>query len=102
MAHRMSLPHAVRLFILRTNLMKKAIVQVGYTNFLLDTPKALALLELLAEAELYEEKWRKQEEGGTTYHIYPQDTNEGIRHLKVIPQAFYQMARMAGKPEKAS
>ena len=82
--------------------MKKAIVKIGYTDFVLDTAKALTMLELLADAEIYEEKWHKQEEGGTTYHIYPQDTNEGIRHLKVIPQAFYQMARMAGKPEKAS
>jgi len=82
--------------------MKKAIVQVGYTQFLLDTQKALTLLELLAEAELYEEKWRKKEEGGTTYHVYSQDSNEGIRQLKVIPMAFYYMAKMAGKPEKAS
>jgi len=82
--------------------MKKAIVQVGYTQFLLDTQKALTLLELLAEAELYEEKWRKKEEGGTTYHVYSQDSNEGIRQLKVIPMAFYHMAKMAGKPEKAS
>lgn len=98
----MSLPHVVRLFILRTNLMKKAIVQVGYTQFVLDTQKALALLELLAEAEVYEEKWRKQEDGGTTHHVYPQDTNDGIRQLKVVPTAFYHMAKMAGKPEKAS
>ena len=82
--------------------MKKAVVQVGYTNFLLDTQKALELLELLADAEIYEEKWRKQEEGGTTYHIFPQITNEGIRQLKVIPHALYHMAKMAGKHEKES
>ena len=82
--------------------MKKAVVQVGYTQFLLDTPKALALLELLVEADIYEEKWRKQEEGGTTYHIYPQSTSEGIRQLKVIPHALYNMAKMAGRPDKES
>ena len=82
--------------------MKKAIVRVGYNDFVLDTQKALALLELLAEAEIYEEKWRKAEEGGTTHHVYPQDTDASIRQLKVVPTAFYHMAKMAGKPEKAS
>ena len=75
---------------------------MGYSSFVLDTSKALALLELLADAELYEEKWRKTEEGGTTYHVYPQDTNDGLRELKVVPMAFYHMAKMAGKPEKVS
>jgi hypothetical protein len=82
--------------------MKKAIVRVGYTQFVMDTPKALALLELLADCEIYEEKWRTKEQGGTTHHMYPQETNEGIREIKVIPTAFYHMAKMAGKPEKAS
>lgn len=82
--------------------MKKAIVKIGYTDFILDTQKALTLLELLADAEIYEEKWHKKEEGGTTFHVYPQDTNEGLRQLRVIPNAFYHMAKMAGRPEKAS
>lgn len=82
--------------------MKKAIIRVGYTDFVLDTQKALALLELLAEAEIYEEKWRSQEDGGATHHVYPQDTDAGLRQLRVVPTAFYHMAKMAGKPEKAS
>lgn len=98
----MSMPHAVRLFILRTRLMKKAIVRVGYTQFVLDTPKALAFLELLAEAEIYEEKWKKKEDGGTTHHVYPQDTNDSIRQLQIVPTAFYHMAKMAGRPDRES
>jgi hypothetical protein len=82
--------------------MKKALVRVGYTTYVIDTQKALALLELLADAELYEEKWRKKEEGGTTFHIFPQDSNEGIREFKVLPMAFYHMAKMAGKPERGN
>jgi hypothetical protein len=82
--------------------MKKAIVKVGYTQFVLDTSKALALLELLAEAEIYEEKWRDQKQGGTTYHVYPQDTYDGVRQLQIVPTAFYHMAKMAGKPAKGS
>jgi hypothetical protein len=82
--------------------MKKAIIKVGYSQFVLDTSKALALLELLADAEIYEDKWRNKEDGGTTYHVYPQDTNDGLRELKVVPMAFYHMAKMAGRPEKES
>jgi hypothetical protein len=43
--------------------MNKAIVQIGYNNYVLDTEKALKLLSLLEEAERYEHKWRKEEEG---------------------------------------
>lgn len=80
--------------------MNKATVRVGYTDFLLDTQRALTLLELLAEAEIYEEKWHSKEDGGTTYHVYPQDNADSIRQLKIIPHAFYQIAKMAGRPDK--
>lgn len=80
--------------------MKKAIVQVGYNHFVLDTKKAIELLEILADAEIYEEKWRRQEDGGASHHVYPQDTEQGIRQLKMLPNAFYHMAKMAGKPQE--
>lgn len=79
--------------------MAKALVQLGYGNFVMDAQAALKLTELLAEAELFEEKWRKSEEGGTTYHVYPQDTADSMRIIKIMPNALYQVAKMAGKPE---
>ena len=82
--------------------MKKAIVRVGYTSYVIDTQKALTLLELLADAELYEEDWKPKEKGGTTFHIYPQQTHESIRDFKVLPTALYHMAKMAGKPERGN
>jgi len=96
----MSMPRSAKLFILRTNLMKKAIVQVGWNKYVVDTQKALTLLELLADAEVYESKWISG--GTTTHHIYPQQDQNMITEFKVIPTAFYHMAKMAGKPEKAS
>jgi hypothetical protein len=77
----------------------KAIVQVGYTKYVMGTQQALTLLELLAEAEVYETKYRGSG-ADNTHHIYPQDTNQAINEFKVIPTAFYQMAKLAGKPEK--
>lgn len=76
----------------------KAIVQVGYTKYVMNTQQALTLLELLADAEIYESKYRR--DADNTHHIYPQDTNQAINEFKVIPTAFYQMAKLAGKPEK--
>jgi hypothetical protein len=43
--------------------MNKAIVQIGYNNYVLDTDKALKLLSLLEEAERYEHKWRNEKRG---------------------------------------
>lgn len=77
----------------------KATVQLGYAQYVLDIDKAITLLELLAQAEIYEEKWHKQEDGGTTYHIFDQE-QEGVRQLKVLPTTFYNMAKLAGKPTK--
>jgi len=95
----MSMPHVVRLFILRTNLMKKAIIQVGYTQYVMDTQKAITLLELLSEAEVYESKWDSRH-ATHTHYIYPQPEDNVMSELKLIPIVFYQIAKMAGNPVK--
>lgn len=79
--------------------MAKALVQLGYGSFVMDAQAALKLAELLADAEVYEEKWRKADDGGTTHHVYPQDDSESMRTIKIMPNALYQIAKMAGKPE---
>jgi len=56
-------------------------------------------LELLEKAEAYEEKWRKNEDGGTTYHVYPLDP-EKVPSLKLVSDDLYRMAKLAGKPDK--
>ena len=78
--------------------MNKAIVTVGFTNYVLDIEQAVRLAELLAQAEIYEEKYRKTEEGGSTYHIYEQVHKDNMVTMKVVPKTFYNMAKMAGKP----
>jgi hypothetical protein len=80
--------------------MKKAIVQVGWNKYVVDTQKALTLLELLADAEVYETKWVSG--GTTTHHIYSQQDQNMITEFKVVPTAFYHMAKLAGKPAEKS
>ena len=77
---------------------KKAIVKIGYNKYVLDTRQALALLEIMAEAELYEDKYRSKELGGTTHHVWEQSA-ESMLDLSLMPDAFYRMCKLAGKPE---
>lgn len=77
----------------------KATISIGYRTYVMDAEKALTLLEMLSDAEVYENKW----DGKTTaYYVYPQDSNDHIRELKIIPDALYRMAKLAGKPVKES
>jgi hypothetical protein len=78
---------------------KKAIVQVGFTQYVMDTQKAFTLLELLGDAEVYEYKWRK--DAPATHHIYnkqEKDKSDPFEMLKLMPDSFYKLAKLAGKP----
>jgi hypothetical protein len=77
--------------------MSKVAIKVGYRTYLLDTKEAVYLVDILAKAELYEEMWHKDEDGGTTYHVYPQEGGELT--MSVISDHLCRMARLAGKPQ---
>jgi hypothetical protein len=93
------LPTAAKQYILRSELMKKAIIRIGYYDYVLDTPKAIALLELLEETEMYESKYHTTDGGVSTHHIYKRETEDGTRPLRLLTKSFYDMAKLAGKPE---
>ena len=81
--------------------MAKCVVAIGYKNFILDADKGVQLLDLLADAEIYEEKWHSETKGNT-YHVFANDghaSGSGVNmELKVLSNSFYQMAKLAGKP----
>jgi hypothetical protein len=77
----------------------KASVQIGYKNYVMDAEKALTLLGLLDGAEMFDTKWDSQSKT-TAHYIYPQDTQDYIREMKLIPDALYKLAKLAGKPNK--
>ena len=97
----MSLPLWVKRYILKTKKGKrmKTIVQIGYTSYVMDAEKAIAVLEMLSGAEIYDSKWNSLSKNSTHY-IYPQDDADFIRELKLLPDALYRMAKLAGKPNK--
>lgn len=76
--------------------MTKAIVSLGYTNYILDLKDAVAVAEMLSGAEQYEEKYISN--GDNTHHIYPATKLLGT--IKLISDDFYRMAKLAGPPPK--
>ena len=67
-------------------------------KFIVKSAEALKIIEILEKAEMYEEHWRKEEDGGTTYHVWP--VGEELPTLKIVSDELYRMAKLAGKPEK--
>ena len=80
-------------------------IEIGYTKFCLPKDKALTMIEILEKAEVYEAKYwntEKRKERGMgdvdyTYHVYP---NEKQFQMQIISDDLYNMAKLAGKPEK--
>ena len=76
---------------------QKAVVSLGYREFVLDADKALTLLGLLEDAEMYQEKYRQG--GVNTFHVY-QNEEPTTMTLKLLPKKLYDLAKLAGKPEE--
>lgn len=72
----------------------KAIISLGYVNYVMETKDALLIAEMLSKAEIYEENYRS---GGTAHHIYDNDKTD-IGVLRLVSDAFYQIAKLAGRP----
>jgi hypothetical protein len=80
--------------------MAKITVQIGYNYFVLDGGKAVQLLDTLQGAEVYETKWRSESEGGTSYHIYPQEVTSRKIEIGYLSDEQYRMYKLAGKPSE--
>ena len=92
------MPPLVKRYMLRTKTMtQKAVVSLGYREYVLDADKALTLLGLLEDAEMYKEVY--QSGGINTFHVY-QNEEPQTMHLKLLPKKLYNLAKLAGKPEE--
>lgn len=78
--------------------MAKCVVNIGYKTFVLEAEQGVQLMELLSDAEVYEEKYNGSGKP-TTYHVYPNE-DSNLVSLRLLPQGFYSVAKLAGKPEK--
>ncbi|CAB4189602.1 hypothetical protein UFOVP1288_7 [uncultured Caudovirales phage] len=83
----------------------KAIITLGYVDYVLDTEDALRIVEVLGNAELYKADWSTE---GTAHYIYPvsEGVADGINHdlpvnnLRFLSEERYRLAKLAGKPPK--
>ena len=92
------MPLLVKRFMLRTKTMtQKAVIALGYREYVLDADKALTLLGLLEDAEMYHEKYRQN--GVNTFHVYQNEEPQAMT-LKLLPKKLYDLAKLAGKPEE--
>jgi len=92
------MPLLAKQFMLRTKTMaQKAVIQIGYREYVIDADKALTLLGLLEDAELYREKYSQG--GINTFHVYPSEEAQPAT-LKLLPRKLYNLAKLAGKPEE--
>lgn len=74
----------------------KAIVKIGYTQFVLAPEDALKVVSVLMNAEIFESKYRGDK--GSTYHVYEQEGQ--TMAIEMMPDTKYQICKLAGKPVK--
>jgi len=80
--------------------MTKAIVRIGYDQYVMDAEDALTIHEILAKAECFKREYRSRDEGGPLYYIWEQDLDNEARGFEIMPDNLYRMAKLAGKPPK--
>lgn len=81
--------------------MSKVVVEMGYKSFVMDTKDGIALMEVLGKAEIYEEKYHRDEESKEsryTYHVYPMEVRSGIA-MRLMSDELYKLYKLAGKPQ---
>ncbi len=83
--------------------MAKVIVGIGYRKYVVDVDKAVKLIDMISDAEIYEDKWHPKDDATgatsyTTYHIFQQETNDSAISLTYLSTVQYNMWKLAGKP----
>lgn len=81
--------------------MSKVIVNLGYRSIVVDAEKAIAIADLLQDAEMYQSKYHSAENGNPsyqTYHIYPAEPDNGFT-MQLISNESYNLYKLAGKPQ---
>jgi len=79
--------------------MARAIVRIGYKDYIMNTADALHILDLLSKAERYETTYASATKS-KTYHVYDVPTEDKIDSLEIVHDDLYRMAKLAGRPTK--
>ena len=82
--------------------MNKAVIQLGYSSYVMDLEDAIKVINALMNSERYEAKYIGGEHR-YTYHVWTvdEDAKDPTTHMvTMIPDALYRIAKLAGKPDK--
>ena len=79
--------------------MAKAIIKIGYKEYIMSTEDALHILDLLSKAERYETTYTSATRS-KTYHVYDTPMEDKVESLEIVHDDLYRMAKLAGRPTK--
>lgn len=77
----------------------KAVLKIGYENYVVDVARATEIMEVLQNSERYEKHWDGVS-GTNNYHIWDEQEEVDTVNLELIPDKLYRMAKLAGAPAK--
>jgi len=75
---------------------KWAAVEIGYKTYVLPVADAVAVIGMMAQAEVFEDKYHTDSKSSTK-HIYA--VEDARFYIRVLTDDMYRMAKLAGKPE---
>ena len=82
--------------------MSKALVSIGYVDYVLDIGDAVTLMEIMSKAELYKVVTNyNTKPNAHAYYVWEQEpTHKANVVAQLLPDAVYRVAKMAGKPQE--
>jgi len=73
---------------------RRAVVHIGYKDYIMPIEDAALLTSILDRAERYERKYRSGKD--STYHVW-QDSADTMT-VELVPHELYLTAKLAGEP----
>jgi hypothetical protein len=81
--------------------MAKAILRIGYTDYVMDMADAVVVMEAFGKAEAFKSvSDYKSTPSTTSYHIWAPDPNHDQMTLQLLHDTTYKIAKLAGKPKE--
>ena len=75
----------------------KAMIRIGYTEYVMEVEQAVKLAEVLMRAEKFRKRgWGKE----ASYYVWTDAEDIVTPELTMIPDDLYNMAKLAGQPPK--
>jgi len=81
--------------------MSKALIRVGYNEYVMDISDAVTVMEIILKAENYRANTNyNTAPSTTTYYIWGQEEKQADNiSVQLLPETRYRVAKLAGRPE---